>query len=239
MRKPNNGEVMRVGRIEEAKFGAARPGTSPEEADADGAGETKIVTRQATLPLPWQLIRAADEFSERDFAHPAELDFSRILSFYRIRWAYEPTTFSLAYSAEGRPSEMFTPDFYLPEHKLYIELTTMRQRLVTRKNRKIRRLRELYPNVRIKLLYRRDCDRLGDAYRRVSSDAAACRAGRVIFDEDRIHERIDQLATSIAADTQEPNEHHRVSTTPAPSRSSHGSAPQAVRLPIWQVTGPA
>ncbi|HKG26189.1 MAG TPA: phosphoribosyltransferase family protein, partial [Thermomicrobiales bacterium] len=70
------------------------------------------------------------------------------------------------------------------------------------------------------------------------SDAAACRAGRVIFDEVRIHERIDQLAASIAADTQEPNEHHRVSITPAPSRSSHDSAPQAIRLPIWQVTGP-
>jgi hypoxanthine phosphoribosyltransferase len=133
---------------------------------------------------------------------------------------------------------MFTPDFYLPEHKLYIELTTMRQRLVTRKNRKIRRLRELYPNVRIKLLYRRDCDRLGDAYRRLSPEAAACRVGRVIFDENRIHERIDQLAAAIATDAQEPNEHHRVSTTPAPSRSSHGSAPLAVRLPIWQVTEP-
>src|SRR2546429_4345193 len=30
---------------------------------------------------------------------------------------------------------MFTTDFYLPEHDLYIELTTMKQSLVTPKNR--------------------------------------------------------------------------------------------------------
>jgi hypoxanthine phosphoribosyltransferase len=144
------------------------------------------------------LIRPAELLDERDFAHPAELDFSRILTFYRVRWSYEPTTFPIAFAADGRPTEMFTPDFYLPEHKVYIELTTMRQRLVTRKNRKIRRLRELYPDVRIKLLYRRDYDRLVDAYRAAGRDPTALRAGRVLFSEEQIRRRIGELAAAIA-----------------------------------------
>ncbi len=219
-----------MGRIEEAEIGTVGPGAWPEGAESEAV---RLVTRQQPLPIPWQLIRAADEFDEHDFAHPAEVDFSRILSFYRIRWAYEPTTFPLAYSAEGRPSEMFTPDFYLPEHKLYIELTTMRQRLVTRKNRKIRRLRELYPNVRIKLLYRRDCDRLGDAYRRVAPDTATCRVGRILFDEEQIHGRIAQLAAAIADETPDDD---RFAATFAANRISTEPAPIAVPLPMWQVT---
>ena len=39
---------------------------------------------------------------------------------------------------------------------MYIEVTTMSQKLVTRKNRKVRRLRELYPGVNIKIFYQRD-----------------------------------------------------------------------------------
>ena len=50
----------------------------------------------------------------------------------------------------------FTPDFYLPDLDLFIELTTMKQSLVTKKNRKVRLLRELYPDVNIKILYERD-----------------------------------------------------------------------------------
>ena len=50
----------------------------------------------------------------------------------------------------------FTPDFYLPDFDLYIELTTMSQKLVTKKNRKVRRLKELYPEVNIKIFYQKD-----------------------------------------------------------------------------------
>jgi hypoxanthine phosphoribosyltransferase len=239
--------VERVGRIEEAEVGAARAGTWPEKADFGRAGGESIdaspVARQQPLPIPWQLVRAVDEFGERDFAHPAELHFARILSFYRIRWSYEPTTFPLAYSDEGRPSEMFTPDFYLPEHKLYIELTTMRQRLVTRKNRKIRRLRELYPNIRIKLLYRRDCDRLGDAYRLPPPDPSTYREGHVLFDEDRIGARIAELAAAIAAEPHGTESLDRFSS-PLVSRGvprlpASGQELTAVHLPIWPPTGAA
>ncbi len=152
---------------------------------------------QTALPPLRQVMRAA---SKEAFAHPAEHHFSRLLSYYRIHWVYEPTTFALAWAPDGRPSQMFTPDFYLPEHRLYIELTTMRQRLVTRKNRKLRRLRELYPNVQIKLLYRRDYLRLLAAYPCPERPSGDCQLGPVVFSETEIQTRVHELAAAIASD---------------------------------------
>jgi|SRR5579864_1635087 len=90
------------------------------------------------------------------FAHASEAEFAKILDFYGIRWRYEPQSFPLAWDARGRVIESFNPDFYLPDHDLYIELTTLKQSLVTKKNRKIRRLRELYPHVHLKIFYNKD-----------------------------------------------------------------------------------
>src|SRR3972149_1423692 len=45
---------------------------------------------------------------------------------------------------------------YLPEQDCYIELTTLKQSLVTKKNRKLRCLRQLHPSINIKLFYARD-----------------------------------------------------------------------------------
>lgn len=94
-----------------------------------------------------------------EFHHTSEAEFARLLNYYGIDWQYEPHQFPLQWR-DGRPVEMFRPDFYLTEYDLYIELTTMRQALVRRKNRKLRLLRALYPEVNIKLLYRRDYQRL-------------------------------------------------------------------------------
>ena len=94
------------------------------------------------------------------FAHPSEAEFAGILDFYRIQWQYEPRSFPLRYAADGRVIERFTPDFYLPEHDLYIELTTLKQSLVTKKNRKLRRLRELYPEVNVQVFYQKDFENL-------------------------------------------------------------------------------
>ena len=90
------------------------------------------------------------------FAHPSEAEFARILDFYQVAWEYEPRTFELRWDEDGNVTEAFSPDFYLPEQDLYIELTTMEQRLITKKHRKLRRLRELHPEVNIKLLNRSD-----------------------------------------------------------------------------------
>jgi len=89
------------------------------------------------------------------FAHPSEAQFAALLSFYGIAWLYEPTTFPLAWAADGRVTLAFSPDFYLPEFDLYIELATRKQSEMALKNRKLRRLHELYPDVRIKLVNRR------------------------------------------------------------------------------------
>ena len=81
---------------------------------------------------------------------------ARILDFYRIRWEYEPHTFPILWNLDGVVVESFSPDFWLPDLDLYLEMTTLRQRLVRKKNRKLRRIRELYPDIRIKLFYARD-----------------------------------------------------------------------------------
>jgi hypothetical protein len=93
---------------------------------------------------------------KKKFAHKSEKEFSKILDFYKIKWEYEPRTFILEVDGGGNPDVSFTPDFYLPDIDLYIELTTMNQKLVTRKNYKIKKLRELYPEINIKLFYKKD-----------------------------------------------------------------------------------
>jgi len=90
------------------------------------------------------------------FAHASERQFARLLDFYQIDWRYEPTSFDLAWDREGNAIQRFTPDFYLPAYDLYIEITTLNQRLVTKKNRKVRMLRERYPEVSCKIFYQRD-----------------------------------------------------------------------------------
>ena len=90
------------------------------------------------------------------FAHASERQFAQLLDFYGIEWDYEPTSFDIDFDREGRILQRFTPDFYLTEFDLYIEITTLNQKLVTKKNRKVRRLRERYPEVTCKIFYQRD-----------------------------------------------------------------------------------
>jgi hypoxanthine phosphoribosyltransferase len=90
------------------------------------------------------------------FAHASERQFARLLDFYEIDWTYEPTSFDIDFDKDGTVVGRFTPDFYLPAYDLYIEITTLNQKLVTKKNRKVRRLRERYPEVKCKVFYQRD-----------------------------------------------------------------------------------
>jgi myo-inositol-hexaphosphate 3-phosphohydrolase len=91
-----------------------------------------------------------------DFAHASERQFAQLLDFYQIEWEYEPRSFDLERDRHGNVIQQCSPDFYLPAYDLYIEITTMNQKLVTRKNRKVRRLRQLYPDVKCKIFYQRD-----------------------------------------------------------------------------------
>lgn len=90
------------------------------------------------------------------FAHASEAEMARILDFYAVRWDYEPRTFPILWNLDGDVVESFAPDFFLPDLNLYLEMTTLRQKLVRKKNRKLRRLRELYPDLNVKLFYARD-----------------------------------------------------------------------------------
>ena len=98
------------------------------------------------------------------FANRIELECAKVLDYHGVPWQYEPRTFVLERDEEGRVTSAFTPDFYLPEEDLYVEVTVMKQSLVTRKNRKLRKLRQLYPDVKIKLFYERDFARIASRY---------------------------------------------------------------------------
>ena len=98
----------------------------------------------------------SDSREPNEFPHPSEREFAHILDFYQIPWEYEPRTFALERDEEGHIKEAFSPDFYLPDQDLYIELTTLKPGLMNRKNRKLRLLQELYPDVRVKLVNRKD-----------------------------------------------------------------------------------
>lgn len=100
--------------------------------------------------------RPREHNNHPSFAHPTEETFARILDYYGVEWEYEPRTFPLDWDGEGNVTEAFSPDFYLPQQDLYIELTTLRPQLTTRKNQKLRRMKDLYPSINVKLFKRRD-----------------------------------------------------------------------------------
>ncbi|MCC6312971.1 MAG: hypoxanthine phosphoribosyltransferase [Thermomicrobiales bacterium] len=136
------------------------------------------------------------------FQHPTEREFARLLDFYRIAWDYEPTAFPLVWSGD-RVTEAFRPDFYLPERDLYVELTTMSQRLLVRKHRKLRRLRELHPDVQIALVTRRDfadlLARFGYGAVEITSLPAAD-IERILASPAEIAARVAALGARISAD---------------------------------------
>ncbi len=107
------------------------------------------------------------------FAHPSERLFAALLDVHGIRWAYEPVEFALRWDEDGSPTGGFRPDFWLPEHRCFVELTTADQRLVTRKNAKVRRLRQLYPEVELVVVYQRDFRALLDHHGLALTDPSA------------------------------------------------------------------
>lgn len=96
-------------------------------------------------------LQHADLETEK-FMHSSEEEFAHMLDFYRIRWEYEPKTFMLEWDSEGNVIEAFSPDFYLPDQDLFIELTTQKPKQAWKKNRKIRRMKDLYPDVSVRLI---------------------------------------------------------------------------------------
>lgn len=158
--------------------------------------DTKIKGRQlVTSPdIPYSAMRPSN------FSHPSEEEFVKLLDFYRIEWLYEPRSFPIA-RQNGKVTEMFTPDFYLPELDLYIELTTMKQRLITEKNRKLRQVKELYPGINIKLLNKSDYFKLLAKYGYGPlGDSKVEGINKVLFSHTQIQRRVRSLAKLISKD---------------------------------------
>ncbi len=135
-----------------------------------------------------------------EFAHPSESEFAKLLDFYRIEWLYEPRSFPLRWNGNNI-AEMFTPDFYFPELDLYIELTTLKQALTTEKNRKLRRLRELYPEINIKLIAKKDFIKLLAKYGYGPSGQAKVKGvSQILYSHTQLQRRIRALARRISHD---------------------------------------
>ncbi len=134
------------------------------------------------------------------FAHPSEEDFAKVLDFYCIEWLYEPRSFPLKWEGD-KIAEMFTPDFYLPELDIYVELTTLKQSLITEKNRKLRQLRELYPDVNVRLLTKTDFTKLLAKYGYGPlGEAKVEGVDRVLYSHAQIQRRVKALAGRISRD---------------------------------------
>lgn len=144
--------------------------------------------------IPQDLIRPVS------FFHPSEEEFARLLDFYKIGWMYEPRSFPLGWNNNDSVKEMFTPDFYLPELDLYIELTTMKQALLREKKRKMRLMKELYPEVNIKLLNKRDYHHLLAKYGYGPLGRAEVDVEKVFLSASQIHSRVRQLGKAISRD---------------------------------------
>ena len=140
-----------------ARLGVEIGSGPPAAAAATGAPDATdgLVFELPVLPDPDEDARPNDR-PIPSFAHASEAEMARILDFYRIRWEYEPHTFPILWNLDGAVVESFSPDFWLPDLDLYLEMTTLRQKLVRKKNRKLRRIHELYPDIHVKLYYARD-----------------------------------------------------------------------------------
>ena len=177
--------------------------TAPKNVAGDQPTPSQRRRRQGSglsVPVAVPVDHYSVPTTHRAFAHSSEDDFARILNFYGVQWLYEPRSFPLRWVGD-RVVEMFTPDFYLSELDLYVELTTMKQSLVTDKNRKLRQLRELYPDINVKLLYRRDIHRLLAKYGfgpLAESDISGVE--RVLFTKPQIDRRIAEMGRAISKD---------------------------------------
>ena len=154
-----------------------------------------------TRPLIHARETSVTRIADARFAHHSEEEFARMLDFYNVRWEYEPRTFTLRHDDEGRVLEAFSPDFYLTDLDLYVELTTLKQGLVTDKHRKLRRLRELHPDLNIKLLYKRDYLSLLAKYGiGAAHEQEAMGVRDVLFTASEIERRVNELGAEITRD---------------------------------------
>jgi hypoxanthine phosphoribosyltransferase len=188
------------GRVRQRSAGAedGRAARKKKAERESGSARTRSRVRRATAPK--SQLRRSTQAASVQFAHESEAEFAHILDFYGISWVYEPRSFVLR-REDDRVVEAFTPDFFLPDLNLYIELTTMRQRLATEKNRKVRQLRELYPEVNVRLLNKRDYLSLLAKYGYGPPEAKKLPdIERVLITPSQLERRIGELGAQISRD---------------------------------------
>jgi hypoxanthine phosphoribosyltransferase len=182
--------------------GAVAPAPRPEIVETVGTIEPGLLDVAPPPTLPDDDPAPTDRVSPT-FAHASEAEMARILDFYRITWEYEPHTFPILWNLDGEVTESFSPDFWLPDLDLYLEMTTLRQKLVRKKNRKLRRIRDLYPDLRIKLFYARDFRALMLKFGRLALvDALSGSSGQVVPDRamaETVLEASDEAGVAPAA----------------------------------------
>ena len=160
-----------------------------------------VVLSRQTIEVKGEVtVEAAKPSRMVKFAHASEGEFARILDFYGIPWIYEPRSFPIGQKTKGTP-ELFTPDFYLPSLDLYVELTTMKQSLVTQKNRKLKALKAQYPEIKITLLYKNDYEKLLAKYGAGPlAESRAHGVGRILYSAAEIDQRVRDIAQRISTD---------------------------------------
>ena len=181
---------------------AATPKATPRKASTKTAARPKsrkpfaTATQRARIPVTG----APTDEVPAPFAHNAEYEFARILDFYGIDWTYEPRTFALRTDGD-RVVEAFTPDFYLPDMDLYVELTTVKANLTAEKNRKMRLVKERYPDVKVMLLKKKDYLRLlaNYGYGPLKPDQVP-EIDKVLLTANKIERRIGELGAQISHD---------------------------------------
>jgi hypothetical protein len=95
-----------------------------------------------------------------EFVYDWEREFSEVLDVYGMLWRYKPRTFAVEWDEEGNFVDSFTPDFYLPEHDLYVELAPWGYGDFGMNVRKVRMLRDLYSAIKIEVIAGRDYKRV-------------------------------------------------------------------------------
>ena len=180
-------------------------GAIPEASGTDVAPQA-VDPSAVDAPRAEPLDAQTSAVGETRFAHASEAEMARILDFYDVRWEYEPTTFPILWNLDGDVVESFAPDFYLPELEVFLEMTTLKQRLVRKKNRKLRRIRELYPDIKIKLFYARDFRAMMLKYGRFGLfESLSGTTGQVIPERAAIDVVAAAMDAPIAAPPAEPD----------------------------------
>ncbi len=176
--------------------GGQRRKKATAEAVPSSAAKPPLTTTRARTPVTG----APTEDVPAPFAHPAEFELARILDFYGITWQYEPRSFPLRWD-HGHVMEAFTPDFYLPDLNMYIEVTTLKTGLTAEKNRKMRMLKQIYPEVNIKLLKKRDYLRLLAKYGYGPlAPEQVPEIDRVLIPVTKLQRRVGELGALISHD---------------------------------------